>query len=214
MKELPHLGPDELHEITSRTLSDYHRKAESFWQLTADHDVSQNIDAFLSHIRAPAPFRLLDLGCGPGRDVAAFARMGHLPTGLDGCATFCAMAREHTGRTIWHQDFLHLKLPARHFDGVFANASLFHVPTQELPTVLRHLREALQPGGVLFSSNPRGRDREGWTGERYGAHLSLAVWREAMESAGFELLHHFFRPAGEPRELQPWLATVWRTSDD
>lgn len=208
------LGPEELYEITARTLDHYQRRAQPFWEGTRDHDVSQNLAAFLSQLQGEAPFNVLDFGCGPGRDVAALMALGQHPTGIDGCELFCEMARALTGREIWHQNFLELDLPPSTFDGIFANASMFHIPQQELPRVLGQLRGTLKPGGVLFASNPRGTDQEGWTGERYGVYMSLNRWRAVVEAAGFRLLHHYYRPAGEPRELQPWLATVWRTSAD
>ena len=93
---------------------------------------------------------------------------------------------------------------------MFANAVLFHVPGQELPRVLRELHATLRPGGVLFSSNPRGQGQEGWSGERYSAFHDWASWREHLQAARFEALSHYYRPAGVPREQQPWLASVWR----
>jgi len=120
------------------------------------------------------------------------------------------MARAGTGCEIWQQDFLALDLPSRRFDGIFANASLFHVPPQELPRVLGQLYAALKPAGVLFSSNPRGENDEGWNGERYGAYHDLTAWRRYVSDAGFAELDHYYRPSGLPREQQPWLATVWR----
>ena len=95
-------------------------------------------------------------------------------------------------------------------DGIFANASLFHVPCQELPRVLRQLHAALKPRGVLFSSNPHGENEEGWNRGRYGAYLDLETWRRYMSDAGFVELEHYYRPTGLPREQQPWLASVWR----
>jgi hypothetical protein len=68
----------------------------------------------------------------------------------------------------------------------------------------------LKPGGVLFSSNPRGRGEEGWNGGRYGAFHDLHAWRQYLTAAGFVELEHYYRPPGLPRELQPWLASVWR----
>ena len=108
------------------------------------------------------------------------------------------------------QSFLHLELPAQRYDGVFANAVLFHVPSQVLPQVLRQLQTCLRPGGVLFSSNPRGDGQEGWNGERYGAFHDWPTWRALVTAAGFDELDHFYRPAGLPIEQQPWLASVWR----
>jgi len=87
---------------------------------------------------------------------------------------------------------------------------LFHVPGQELPRVLRQLRAALRPDGALFCSNPRGDNQEGWNRGRYGAYHDLAAWRALMNEAGFGELEHYYRPAGLPREQQPWLASVWR----
>ena len=164
----------------------------------------------LRHIRAEPPFLVLDFGCGPGRDLKAFARRGHRAIGLDGSEAFVSMARAESGCEVWQQDFLRLQLPASYFDGVFANASLFHVPTQELPRVLAELRTPLKPGGVLFSSNPRGPNDEGWRGGRYGAYHDFEAWRLQVTKAGFEEIEHFYRPPGLPRDQQPWLASVWR----
>jgi SAM-dependent methyltransferase len=123
------------------------------------------------------------------------------------------MARADTGCEVWQQDFHRLDLPAGRFDGIFANASLFHVPSQELPHVLGQLRAALKPGGVLFSSNPHGQNQEGWNRGRYGAYHDLETWRRYMLDAGFMELEHYYRPTGLPREQQPWLASAWRRPD-
>jgi SAM-dependent methyltransferase len=120
------------------------------------------------------------------------------------------MARSFSGCEVWQQDFLRLDLPAGRFDGVFANASLFHVPRSELPRVLRELNVALKPRGVVFSSNPHGNDEEGWNRGRYGVYHSPAAWSAYGEAAGFTELEHYYRPPGVPRDQQPWLATVWR----
>ena len=120
------------------------------------------------------------------------------------------MAREASGCEVLEQDFLCLDLPAADFDGIFANASLFHVPTQELPRVLLELRAALRPRGVLFCSNPHGSNEEGWSRGRYGAFLDWETWRRILRAAGYEELNHYYRPPGLPREQQPWLASSWR----
>jgi SAM-dependent methyltransferase len=199
-------------EVSARTLAHYGGSAASFWVGTKDHDVSQNYAALLEAIATPAPFRILDFGCGPGRDLAHFRALGHEAVGLEGCHAFCEMARLHSGCEVLEQDFLALELPLERFDGVFANASLFHVPGTELPRVLGEIRASLKPGGVLFASNPRGNDEEGWHGERYGSYWSLEGWSARVTAAGFEALGHYYRPAGKPREEQPWLASVWRHS--
>lgn len=117
-----------LETISGGTLAHYEQRAEEFRTGTRAHDVSQNIDSLLRQIEAEPPFTILDFGCGPGRDLLSFIRLGHKAIGLDGAPGFAAMARADTGCKIWRQDFLNLDLPEERFDGIFANASLFHVP--------------------------------------------------------------------------------------
>jgi SAM-dependent methyltransferase len=202
--------PDPLERITEATIAHYDERAAAFWEGTRGHDVTQNHAALLRNLVGAGPFAILDLGCGPGRDLAHFRSLGHEAIGLDGSLRFVEMARRYAGCEVLHQDFVRLSLPAGRFDGVFANASLFHVPGVELPRVLGELRAALKPHGVLFASNPHGDDEEGWHGDRYGRYHRFESWRAVVEDAGFELLEHYYRPEGKPRAQQPWLATVFR----
>lgn len=201
---------EDLATITAKTLEHYNERAAEFWEGTRDHDVKQNIESLLRHIREAPPLRILDLGCGPGRDLAAFRALGHEPIGLEGSPALATMAREHSGCEVLEQDFLALDLPSCSFDGIFANASLFHVPRQELPRVLSELHAALKPDGVLFASNPRGKNEEGWNHGRYGVYHDLESWRVFLGAAAFAELEHYYRPPGLPLERQPWLASVWR----
>jgi SAM-dependent methyltransferase len=121
------------------------------------------------------------------------------------------MARAYSGCVVLHQDFLATDLPELCFDGVFANASLFHIPSAELPRVLRELARAVRPGGVLVASNPRssgGVEQEGWSGDRYACSFELERWRELLALAGWAVVRHYYRPDGRPRDEQPWLVTV------
>ncbi|MBL8487178.1 MAG: class I SAM-dependent methyltransferase [Rhodocyclaceae bacterium] len=199
-----------MNRISTGTLAYYDDNADGFWRGTRDHDVRQNIAALLSHIEGPPPFTPLDLGCGPGRDLKALADLGHRPVGLDGAARFAAMAAAYSGCPVWHRDFLRLDLPDDHFAGIFANGALFHVPADALPRVLAELHASRKPGGAVFASNPHGRDEGGWRGGRFGCFHHPDTWRRHCTRAGFVELDCYYRPAGLPREQQPWLATVWR----
>ena len=208
MKKIP---IKSVNNAALRTIAHYNNKVEGFWEGTKDHDVSQNIEALLSHIQSKAPFEILDFGCGPGRDLKTFVELGHAPTGLEGANHFIPMAQAYSGRPVWHQNFLKLQLPSSHFDGIFANAVLFHIPYIELKRVLKDLRDTLKPGGALFASNPHGPDVENDVPhERYGCYLSWETWKGIMEELGFQYLEHYYRPTGKPRAEQPWLASVWR----
>jgi SAM-dependent methyltransferase len=201
------LNCSSLNDITSRTLAHYETYAAQFWEGTKDHDVTQNYQAFLDALPKRDGLRILDFGCGPGRDLLFFKNKGHVPTGLDGSASFCEMARKYSGCEVLHQDFLKLSLPSFHFDGIFANASLFHIPSQEFSRILRELRDSLRPEGILISSNPRG-EGEGFSGERYGTYYEYDMYGALLENAGFKPLSHYYRPPGLPFHEQPWLVVV------
>ena len=204
------LSNDQLVQTSTVTLNHYEEHAETFWRETRDHDVSQNRDALLQSLVGCGPFWILDFGCGPGRDLKIFRDLGHEAVGLEGSKRFAEMARNYSDCEVWQQDFLTLDLPAEYFDGIFANASLFHIPSQELPRVLSQLHATLKDDGVLFSSNPRGENQEGWNGRRYGCYYDWPRWREMVSGAGFSEIQHYYRPQGLPRDQQPWLASVWR----
>jgi SAM-dependent methyltransferase len=201
---------EDLFAMADRTLAHYGQGAGTFWDGTKSHDVTQNYEALLGAIDGAPPFSILDFGCGPGRDLRYFRSLGHRAVGLEGCAEFARMARSYSGCEVLEQNFLSMSLPREAFDGIFANASLFHVPTKMLPRVLGELRDALKPRGVLFSSNPRGHDEEGWNVDRYGCYHSLDAWRRFVTLVGFTELSHYYRPAGLPQSQQRWLATVFR----
>ena len=202
----------DLEEIENLTIGHYEDNAESFRIGTKDHDVSQNIAAFLGAFPKGKQLDILDFGCGPGRDLNVFKQMGHRPTGLDGSKEFCKMTQQLSKFPILHQKFLHLELEDNSFDGVFANASLFHVPSLELSRVLKEIHSALRKGGILFSSNPRG-STEGWQGQRYGHYMEFEESQIYLKQNGFKILDHYYRPSGKPRDLQPWLAIVSQRQD-
>jgi SAM-dependent methyltransferase len=203
-------GEAELRRIGRTTIGHYARVAHAYRDAVWHHDVSQNVAALLQAIEGPPPHRILDLGCGPGRDLITFRDQGHEVIGLEGCGELAAMARAAAGCEVWEQDLLALDLPPAAFDGIFANAVLFHVPSLALPRMLESLAATLRPGGVLLCSNPRGAGEEGWAGDRWACFWDLPGWRRVVSAAGFTPIHHYFRPPGKPRAQQPWLVTLWR----
>src|SRR5467141_2744727 len=127
---------EQLQRISEVTIAHYDRLAKAYWDGTRDHDVTQNYAALLDAIEGDPPYSILDLGCGPGRDLRYFRSLGHNVVGLHVSTEFVAMARSYSECEVLQQDFLAMALPESRFDGIFANASLFHVPSQALPRVV------------------------------------------------------------------------------
>ena len=201
---------DESRLISQKNIGHYDQNAIAYDQGTQDHDVSQNIDALLRAIKTEPPLHILDFGCGPGRDLQTFTKLGHIAIGLEGSQQAAQIANMKSGCEILVQDFFNLSLPENTFDGIFANASLFHIPNKLLPKVLGNLWACLKPNGILFSSNPRGNNQESWYGDRFGSYHDLEGWRSFMTNAKFTEIEHYYRPSGLPFEQQPWLASVWK----
>ena len=199
----------QIETCIDSTVQHYKMNAESFWEGTKDHDVDQNYAAFQQNLPSTRGMTVLDLGCGPGRDLKYFKSRGHRAIGIDACEDFCEMAREFSSCEVWQQNFCEMDLPENYFDGIFANASLFHVPAVYLKRVLCELNACLKKNGILFSSNPRG-SGEYFDGSRYGNYMELDVYEKYLQSSGFEILDHYYRPPGWPREEQTWLAVVCR----
>ena len=103
-------GPEQVRRFGETTIAYYDRFAREFWYGTRHHDVSQNYAAFLEAIEGDPPYSILDLGCGPGRDLSHFRSLGHEAVGLDGSQQFVAMARAHSGCEVLHQDLLTMRI--------------------------------------------------------------------------------------------------------
>ena len=203
---------NESRLISQRNIAHYDQNAVSYDEGTQGHDVSQNIHALLRAIQTEPPFHILDFGCGPGRDLQTFTQLGHVAVGLEGSPQAAQIARTKSACEVLVQDFFNLDLPENTFDGIFANASLFHIPNHLLPKVLGNLWACLKPNGILFSSNPRGNNVESWYGDRFGSYHDLEGWRAFMANARFTEIEHYYRPSGLPIEQRPWLASVWKKS--
>lgn len=131
------------------TLSYYETEARPFFERTKDLRIEVVYEPFLSLL--PAGAHVLDAGCGSGRDTRRFLEMGYEVTAFDASEAMCALASEHTGRPVLRLRFDELNFEGR-FDGVWACASLLHVPRRGLDDAVSNLSRALKPGGVFFAS--------------------------------------------------------------
>ena len=147
----------------------------------------------------------------------AFKTLGHEAIGLDATPAFIEMAHKITGCEVWQQNFLNLDLPAHFFEGVFANASLLHVPEAYMLKVLRELRNCLVVDGAIVMSLARG-EGEGFapraTGERYTSFWEYETIAPYLEQAGFTIVDHYYRPPGVPNHQQSWVVIVAKRNAD
>ncbi len=141
----------------SDTTRYYEDNSMVFFEETVCADVTPLYERFLKYV--PEGGKILDFGCGSGRDVKAFRERGYVAEGADRSEELCKLASEYTGVKIKQMDFTQLNAVAE-YDAVWACASLLHVPCEELPKIIELMRRALKPSGVMYMSYKYG-DYEG-----------------------------------------------------
>lgn len=146
------------------TLDFYERNAKSFFDATVDVDMTPLYRRFLPLLSSTA--RILDAGCGSGRDLRACKELGHSVTAFDASPALAALAEDYAGQRVYRARFDEIDWPES-FDGVWACASLLHISSAELPNVLHRLASALVPGGVLYASFKYGRGERQHNGRRF-----------------------------------------------
>ena len=150
------------------TLNYYAQNADQFVSSTRDADMRPHRERFLRLL--PPGAHILDFGCGSGRDTKAFLDRGYVVTAVDGSEQLCALASAYTGIPIRRMLFRDLD-DVDCYDGIWASASLLHVPFNDLPAIFRRMITALKPGGIIYSSFKYG-SFEGNRGGRYFTDLT------------------------------------------
>lgn len=146
------------------TLKYYQDNAQTFFDGTVNVDMSSLYETFTKHLAPGA--RVLDAGCGSGRDAKAFLEMGYQVEAFDASSAMVELAREHTGLPVQVKTFADVEWKEE-FDGIWCCASLLHVPSAELPGVMRRLADALKPGGVWYVSFKYGDGEREVDGRRF-----------------------------------------------
>ncbi|WP_380179977.1 class I SAM-dependent methyltransferase [Kalamiella sp. sgz302252] len=139
----------------------YRQHAQRFYDDTVNVDMAALYQPFIGCL--PPGARILDAGCGSGRDVKAFSKMGFAVDAFDASPELVALARRLTGKPVEQMRFDEINAAAR-YDGIWCCASLLHVPEAGLPDVMAKLAKALKPGGVWYLSFKYGsgeREKEG-----------------------------------------------------
>ena len=186
----------------------YDRHGQEFSQATKDLEMTELHAPFLALV--PTGGFILDAGCGSGRDLKLFAAAGYKTMGIDSSPEMVRLAQEHSGQPVEVMTFQEIEF-ADMFDGIWACASLLHVPDSEFDNVLSRLARALRRGGVLYmsfkygttESTRNGRLFNDFTEEKLNGHLAA--------QSGLELMHHWVTDDVRPgRSEEKWLNVLVR----
>jgi 2-polyprenyl-3-methyl-5-hydroxy-6-metoxy-1,4-benzoquinol methylase len=198
------MNPKPPSDPNAGTLAYYDQHANEFIERTAGLSMAHLYEPFLALV--PAGGRILDAGCGSGRDAAEFARRGFSVTAFDGSAQMARLASERSGLHVLHLTFEKIAWRAE-FDGVWACASLLHVPSEQVSDALDRLVRSLRPGGVLFVSVKAG-NFEGQREGRWFSDRSPSALHDLLaDTADLEVIRIW-----EADDVRPGLASKWVNS--
>ena len=192
----------------NKTLDYYAQNAEKFAAGTAAADISAIRKRFLAFL--PQGASILDFGCGSGRDTKAFLELGYQVTAADGSPELCALASAFTGIPVHRMLFQELN-EHETYDGIWACASVLHVPSAELPDTFRRMLTALKPGGVIYISFKYGT----FEGERDGRRFTDFTEKKFADFlarfSGVTLEDQWVSADVRPgRASEKWLNTILR----
>ena len=191
----------------NETIEYYNRNAEAYVQLTRKVDMTAIRDRFMELI--PAHGTILDLGSGSGRDSKAFLDRGYQVTAVDGSAEMCRATEQFTGLKAICKDFVSY-MPDRSYNGIWANASLLHLPIQTIHDVVQRLSFHLHSGGAFYMSFKQG-DFAGMRDGRYYTDLTEPLLKDLLRDID-ELSARAFFKTGDTipgREDLVWLNAIF-----
>ena len=162
----------------------YNTNADDFYESTVNTDMSEWQNRFLQHI--PAGGRILDAGCGSGRDSKAFLKQGYSVVAFDASREMCKKASELIGQEVWQIRFEEMSFDDE-FDGVWACASLLHASEKIIYELLSKIYKALKNDGIFYASFKYG-DGETKRGERTFIDFSEESIKVVLEKVGFDIL--------------------------
>jgi SAM-dependent methyltransferase len=185
----------------------YNKNADDFFNSTKDVDMSELYAEFTKHLKPGA--RILDAGCGSGRDTRAFIDMGYEVDAFDASQEMVERAKILTGIDVSCDTFEYIKF-SRKYDGIWACASLLHVSRGQLPSVLNKLSKALSSGGVIYASFKYG-DADRSVGGRSFTDMNESVIDELSESIGGISICHIWNTIDRrPERQEAWVNIIFK----
>lgn len=185
----------------------YHKYATTYFNTTVNSDVKVLYEHFLRYVSKGA--KILDLGCGSGRDIRAFLDMGYEVDAIDGSKELARLASEYTGIRVKCIDFNQLN-EISIYDAVWACASLLHVTSQDLPSIMIRIRNTLKPSGVVYASFKYG-DFEGIRDDRYFTDMTHDRFAEVLnKSSGFSIIEEWYSDDVRAENNTVWYNVILR----
>ncbi len=185
----------------------YDINANSYFTTTVNADVKGLYEHFIKYV--PNGAKILDLGCGSGRDTKAFLDMGYEVDAVDGSKELARLASDYTGVHVKCMDFKQLNADSV-YDAVWACASLLHVTSQNLPNIMARMRRALKPSGVAYISFKHG-DFEGTRDGRYYTDMTHDRFAEVLnKSSGFSIVEEWYSDDVRNENNTVWYNVILR----
>ena len=191
---------------TSDTLAYYNNTSKQYAQDTQRVDFTEFQNIFISYLQPNA--LIVDLGCGAGRDSKAFIEKGYRVIPVDGSSALVTLAAEYIGQEVICDTFQHYS-PATNVDGIWACASLLHLPEEEIIDVISRLTKKLNPGGVFYMSFKHG-GFSGYRNERFFTDLTSSRFKELVKDIpGIEIVYEkISTDVRAGRENEQWLNVI------
>lgn len=202
---------ESIHESSNQTLDYYNRNVQRFTGETLEVEFSNIQDSFLSQL-LPGSL-ILDFGCGSGRDSRYFLQKGYQVEACDGSEEMVKAASQNAGIPVKKMLFSELDEIDR-YDGIFACASILHVPSKELPDIITRMKKAVKTGGILYISFKYG-TFEGIRNGRYFTDRTEESLQAILdEVGGLEIIRTGITGDARPgREDEKWLNVLLRAND-
>ena len=183
------------------TLNYYNENAKYYFDTTVNADMSKQYEFFLQYVKSG---RLLDLGCGSGRDSLYFKNLGFDVTAIDGSEELCKIAREYTGLNVKCMRFDELR-DIGYYDGIWACASLLHVDKRFLINILKKTRDALKQTGYMYVSMKNGEGEEVTEEGRYYNYLTYDKFKDLTNLSGLDIVDFYSsKSISNPNETKYW----------